>query len=389
MINKLIKGSAFAVIFFLVVTAILELRNPGFIEAHSNRKRSLKVSGLTQLNGNMTFGNSTSDTATLNGKITSDQTYTSGTTPFYFRTSVSATSGTHNNARFRAQSTAASASTSDLRGVYAQAISNAGLFAGSVTSAYVNSIAKGTSTTRLLRGMLIDTETEATPDSVGNLIGLHIRNKSTIAINTDNISLLIDNEKMGSGIVQDAGLVLRTTTWGSGVTAWTYGIDMNQTGAFGTADIRLQNGATIDEGTDGLINFGGELSSLDTYSKDVGGTTRDLLVDNAGLIGYQASSLKYKKNVQDLDDRFVNKLYDLRPVSFDWKKSGLPGYGMIAEEAAEALPEIVSFDEEGNPETVSYHQLTPFLLKALQDQQVRIARLEKKLGPSTDSWWIE
>ena len=330
-----------------------------------------------KFNGDVTLGNGITDTITLSGKITSNQTYTSGTTPFYFRTSLSATSGTHNNARFRAQSTAASASTSDLRGVYAQAIANDALDAGWITAIYANPIAKGTSTTVGMRGILIDTESEGTPTSIGNMYGIYIRNKSTVAVTTDNYSITIDNEKMGSGIVQDAAIQIKTTTWGAGVTAWTYGIDMNQTGAFGTADFRLMNGETIDNTTDGIINFGAELSSLDTYSKDVGATTRDLLVDNAGLIGYQASARKFKKNIVDLNRSYIDRLYNLRPVSFDWKKSGLPGYGMIAEEAAEVMPEIVSFGKDGSPETVSYHQLTPFLLKALQDQQTRIVQLER------------
>jgi hypothetical protein len=367
MLNKFLKGTAFAIIFLLVVTAILELRNPGFLEAHSNRFRSIRISGLAALNGNMTFGNGTSDTVTLGATITSNQTYTSATTPFYFRTSLSATSGTHNNLRARAQSTATGASTSDIRGVYAQAIANDALYAGWITGLYANPIAKGTSTVTGMRGILIDTESEGTPTSIGNMYGIYIRNKSTVAVTTDNYSIMIDNEKMGTGIVQDAAIGIKTTTWGAGVTAWTYGIDMNQTGAFGTADIRLMNGETIDNTTDGLINFGGELSSILTYSKDVGATTRDLLVDNAGLIGYQASSLKFKKNIKDLGGNYVDRLYALRPVSFDWKKSGLPGYGMIAEEAAEVLPEVVSFGKDGSPETVN-----------LQDQQTRIEELEKR-----------
>ena len=330
-------------------------------------------------NGNLTLGNATSDVITLSGGITSNQTYTTATTPFYFRTSLSATSGTHNNARFRAQSTAATASTSDLRGVYAQAIANDALDAGWITAIYANPIAKGTSTTVGMRGILIDTESEGTPTSIGNMYGIYIRNKSTVAVTTDNYSITIDNEKMGSGIVQDAAIQIKTTTWGAGVTAWTYGIDMNQTGAFGTADIRFMNGETMDNTTDGIINFGAELSSVLTYSKDVGGTTRDLLVDDTGLIGYQASARKFKKNIVDLNRSYIDRLYNLRPVSFDWKKSGLPGYGMIAEEAAEVMPEIVSFGKDGDPETVSYHQLVPFLLKALQDQQARIEQLEDKL----------
>lgn len=213
------------------------------------------VSGATALSGTVALGDSTDDVITYNGKITSNQTYTAGTTPFYFRTTLSATSGSHNNARFRGQSGASSASTSDIRGLYAQGVTNEALYGGTVTAIYANTIAKTTSTTTTLRGILIDTETEGTPDTVANMYGMYIRNKSTVTIGGDNYSMVIDNEKMGTGIVQDAGIQLKTTTWGSGVTAWTYGIDMNQTGAFGTADIRLSNGEVISNTTDGVIDI--------------------------------------------------------------------------------------------------------------------------------------
>ncbi len=372
-----IKLKWFVLALILVTAGVAITKNDSFIKLTA---KYLNVRSNATFKANTTLGNETSDVLQINGTILTNTTFTTANSAaYYFRNSLSATSGTHNVIRARAQSTAASGSTSDIRGVYAQAIANDGLFAGWVTGLYANPIAKGTSTSLGVRGILIDAETEGTPTAVGNLIGAHIRNKSTVAITTDNISLLIENEKMGTGIVQDAGIVLKTTTWGSGVTAWTYGIDMNQTGAFGTADIRLMNGETIDNTTDGIIDFGGELASVLTYSKDVGATTRDLLVDNAGLIGYQASSLKYKKNIKDLNAGFVDKIYNLRPVSFDWKASGVKGYGMIAEETAEVLPEVVSMDKDGFPETVNYHQMVPFLLKALQDQQARILELERNL----------
>ncbi len=209
------------------------------------------------LRGTTTMGTGTGDVLTLNGPLTSNQSYSAAQTVFYLRSSLTATSGTHNNLRARAQNQATSASTSDIRGVYAQATTSAGLFGGSSTAIYANAIAKGTSTTTNLRGILIDTESEGTPTLITNMWGLYIRNKSTVAITTDNYSITIDNEKMGSGIVQDAGIQLKTTTWGSGVTAWTYGIDMNQTGAFGTADIRFSNGETLSNTSDGVLNASG------------------------------------------------------------------------------------------------------------------------------------
>ena len=260
------------------------------------------VAGSIALNGTVGLGDAVTDVTTLNGTITSDQTYAAGTTPFYFRTSLTATSGDHNNGRFRAQSTAVGSSTSDIRGLYSQGVTNEALFGGAVTAIYANSIAKGTSTTTTLRGILIDTESEGTPTAIGNMYGLYIRNKSTVAITSDNYSMVIDNEKMGTGIVQDAGIQLKTTTWGSGITAWTYGIDMNQTGAFGTADIRFQNGETLSNATDGVLDVGAAAVQSATYNfadaTAVAGTadaitidfTADLTVSTGTMITFIAES---------------------------------------------------------------------------------------------------
>ncbi len=216
---------------------------------------AMDVDGAVTLNGTVAVGDATTDITTLNGSITSNQTLAAAATPFYFRTSLTATSGDHNNMRVRGQNQATSASTSDLRGLYAQATTSAGKYGGSTTAIYANAIAKGTSTTTNLRGILIDVESEGTPTLISNMYGLYIRNKSTVAVASDNYSMVIDNEKMGGGIVQDAAIQIKTTTWGADVTAFTYGIDMSSTGAFGTADIRLQNGALVDNSTTSLLTI--------------------------------------------------------------------------------------------------------------------------------------
>jgi hypothetical protein len=51
---------------------------------------------------------------------------------------------------------------------------------------------------------------------------------------------------------------------------------------------------------------------------------------------------------------------------------------LIAEEVAEAFPELVIYDPEGRPETVSYHLLSTLLLHEFQKQSLRIAELEKQ-----------
>lgn len=43
-------------------------------------------------------------------------------------------------------------------------------------------------------------------------------------------------------------------------------------------------------------------------------------------------------------------------------------YGLIAEEVARVFPDLVTYDEEGLPNSVRYHLLTTLLLNELQKQ---------------------
>lgn len=77
-------------------------------------------------------------------------------------------------------------------------------------------------------------------------------------------------------------------------------------------------------------------------------------------------------------------------VTFQYRQAKDDGskpiqYGLIAEEVAEVFPELVTFNEEGKPETVSYHLLATLLLneiqkaqKITQQQAIRITELERQ-----------
>ena len=69
-------------------------------------------------------------------------------------------------------------------------------------------------------------------------------------------------------------------------------------------------------------------------------------------------------------------LMKLRPVTFNYKKQGLKDYGLIAEEVAEIFPELVIFNDQGEPETVKYHILCSILLNEVQKLSKRIEKLE-------------
>jgi hypothetical protein len=79
----------------------------------------------------------------------------------------------------------------------------------------------------------------------------------------------------------------------------------------------------------------------------------------------------------------VNKI---KTYDFAWKSNGARMYGVIANELQEVVPYLVSgtkdaLDANGNiiPQTVDYGQLTPILIKALQEQDIKLKEQDIKL----------
>lgn len=105
-----------------------------------------------------------------------------------------------------------------------------------------------------------------------------------------------------------------------------------------------------------------------------------VLIDSAGQLGTVSSSARYKTDIEDLAS-YSDKLQQLRPVSFRYKKHASEGksVGLIAEEVHAIMPELVIYAEDGQPETVRYHDLAIYLLQEVQRQAKRIDELEKKI----------
>ena len=101
-----------------------------------------------------------------------------------------------------------------------------------------------------------------------------------------------------------------------------------------------------------------------------------VVVASDGRLGISASSLRFKEDVRDMGE-VGDKLSKLRPVRFRFKPGDTDSgsgerpleYGLIAEEVAEVLPELVPLDAEGRPYAVRYDLLSALLLSELQRQQ--------------------
>jgi hypothetical protein len=142
-----------------------------------------------------------------------------------------------------------------------------------------------------------------------------------------------------------------------------------------------------------VMSFGsGGLFSTAVYDAVVGGTNRDVFVDNAGLIGYVSSTRNSKINIKNLAT--VDWLYELNPVSFNRRKldeekrytnefySELE-FGLIAEEVEQVAPELCFYDDVDGQQAlrgVHYSKLIAPMLKALQQATQRIGALEAEVA---------
>lgn len=96
-----------------------------------------------------------------------------------------------------------------------------------------------------------------------------------------------------------------------------------------------------------------------------------------GVVAH-ASDLRLKREIRDLDLGLAEVLA-LRPVSFSWRSGdGRRHRGLIAQEVQTVSPDLVMEDDDGHLGVV-YSDLVPVLIRALQQQNERLARMEAEL----------
>jgi hypothetical protein len=93
----------------------------------------------------------------------------------------------------------------------------------------------------------------------------------------------------------------------------------------------------------------------------------------------ESSSIRFKENIQPLEPALA-KVEQLNPVTYTKITSQEEEIGLIAEEVAELFPEVVTYNEAGQPQGVSYSRLSVILLKAMQEQNAVIAALTERVN---------
>jgi hypothetical protein len=121
------------------------------------------------------------------------------------------------------------------------------------------------------------------------------------------------------------------------------------------------------------------------------GTDPDYVTVNSDgrLDRANVSSRRYKHDIRSMD-KASETIYALRPVSFryhnQYDATQTIAFGLIAEKVAEANPDLVGRNPEGQPESVRYEQINATLLneflkahKIVEEHQATIAQLKKEM----------
>jgi hypothetical protein len=185
------------------------------------------------------------------------------------------------------------------------------------------------------------------------------------------------------------GYFIRTLGWkGGGNTDNTPAI-----AAEGGYGLNFYTNGTVDEKLrlyyDGYI----ALNSV-VFGTTTSGTVRTLYIGNANyLLGGISSIRKSKTNIENVSN--VNWIYDLKPVTFNYRKADENknytdefyedlNYGLIAEDTAPVADFLINYNdkEDGTKEMIGieYPRLITPLLKAIQDQKKLIDELSAKVS---------
>jgi hypothetical protein len=152
----------------------------------------------------------------------------------------------------------------------------------------------------------------------------------------------------------------------------------------GSNNIIIANSGVVAE--NGAIRIGTLGTHVTCFIQGISGVTTGLaaipvLVDANGQLGTISSKRSVKKDIQSIGDMSA-KIYELDPVTFVYKSdaTNTRKIGLIAEDVARVLPELVHYDANGNPVTVYYHDLPVLNLNELKKLAARIAVLEAALA---------
>tara|TARA_R110000787_G_scaffold108332_1_gene216742 strand:- start:339 stop:827 length:489 start_codon:yes stop_codon:yes gene_type:complete len=155
----------------------------------------------------------------------------------------------------------------------------------------------------------------------------------------------------------------------------------NSTSAAGFALVTADSSGTdlLDVRNDGAIYTGGGANSPKNLTI---GSAANLVVNTDGYLYKSTSSRRYKNTITDATHG-LTELLTLRPVTYKGNSDadGDTVYGgLIAEEVHDAgLTEFVVYNEDDEPDALSYANMVALSIKAIQEQQALIESLTARI----------
>lgn len=227
-------------------------------------------------------------------------------------------------------------------------------------SAGVIDLSASTTTSVETDGTLAGTGTSGDPLSVNPIGSDQITDESIVSADIDDGSVApVDLNTDGAASANQALIFDGTTaTWGTPAVA-TDGLTIAGDGA--ATNLSLADGAVTTAKLSPTPPTVGDGNQVLTWSNN----DNELIWQAESMV---TSSIRWKENVRTLD-RPLQLVEQLRGVRYDWTESGAADVGVIAEEVAEVLPELVEFDEGGQARGVHYAKLAAVLIEATKAQQ--------------------
>ncbi len=376
-----------------------------------------KISGTLAVTGNTTVGGNLSVIGAITGTVNAI-TGTAGAAIYAHRTisdSASNTaSGTNalnvNNDGFNNTAFGSSALAANINGNWNTAVGESSLASnthGAAGAAFGESALAnntiGNNNDAFGNGALYNNTTGNNNTGIGDTtLNNLVSGSNNIALGSQAGSNLSDNESdniyIGHLGVSSENATMRLGTPGTQTQSYIAGAttilgNLTCTGSASIAGSLFLNGEKVTLGLNstGSLSVNGNITCTGSATIDnavfmhgVVGTSVNILsytpvfIDTTtGKLGTVASSQRYKDDVQGLPT-LKAELMQLRPVSFTYKTDSQKNiqYGLIAEEVANILPELVVYNKEHLPETVAYHTLPILLLNEYQDHENRLVQIE-------------
>jgi hypothetical protein len=178
---------------------------------------------------------------------------------------------------------------------------------------------------------------------------------------------------------------LATNHFGNGNTAIGQGAGQNITG---NSNICIGQGIFGVAGDNNTIRIGDNLPNGSACY--IGGIFAELVVggdtvicNSAGKVGTGTSSKRFKEAIKPMD-KASEVLLALTPVTFRYKKeldpTGMPQFGLVAEDVEKVSPNLVVHDKDGKPHSVRFDQLNAMLLNEFLKEHRKVEKLESTVA---------